>query len=340
MQAGSGQKREVRNLLRTAAARVTLSVLLATLLAASAARWWLGDLAVHFRLQYAALALIALVVLVWTRSWSWAAASLLTLIINVIAAASILGPIPDFVAAGHAAAPRTTNVRIVALNVFYHNSQYERALTFVRSARPDVVVLVEITPQWRSAFEQLRAAYPYQYYSAALRHLTFGSEVRGALLLSRWPIVHAEPVTLGPTTDPAITALLSVQGHDVRVIGVHAAWPLGLAVSRERNAELVALAARARSATEPCIVAGDFNITPFSPYFRRFLTASGLVWGAQGAGWQPTWPTFLPPAGIQIDHVFVSRGIQVQRFARGPGVGSDHRPILADLVISAMRGRS
>ncbi|HTT03565.1 MAG TPA: endonuclease/exonuclease/phosphatase family protein [Steroidobacteraceae bacterium] len=315
-------------------------MLLATLLAASASRWWLGDLAVHFRLQYAALALIALVVLVWARSWSWAAASLLTLIVNLAAAASILGPMPDFVAAGHAAAPHPTNVRIVALNVFYHNSQYERALTFVRAARPDVVVLVEITPQWRSAFERLRAAYPFQYYAAAPRPLAFGSsEVRGALLLSRWPIVHAEQLALGPTTDPAVTAVLAVQGRDVRIIGVHAAWPLGLSVSGERNEELVALATRVRSETEPCIVAGDFNVTPFSPYFRRFLAASGLVWAAQGAGWQPTWPTFLPPAGIQIDHVFVSPGIQVQRFARGPSVGSDHRPILADLVIPGTRGR-
>jgi hypothetical protein len=41
----------------------------------------------------------------------------------------------------------------------------------------------------------------------------------------------------------------------------------------------------------------------------------------------------MPPAGIQIDHALVTSHVAVERFGRGPANGSDHRPIVADLVL-------
>jgi endonuclease/exonuclease/phosphatase (EEP) superfamily protein YafD len=58
---------------------------------------------------------------------------------------------------------------------------------------------------------------------------------------------------------------------------------------------------------------------------------------AAGRGWQATWPTFLPPLGIRIDHALVSGGIRVNSFQRGRLQGSDHRPIVVDLLLPAQR---
>ena len=79
--------------------------------------------------------------------------------------------------------------------------------------------------------------------------------------------------------------------------------------------------------------ARDLNISQFSPHFQRLLKDGGLRSGADGFGWQPTWPAFMPPAGIQIDHALVNSRVIVEHFSAGASVGSDHRPIVADLVL-------
>ncbi|MGH8260435.1 MAG: endonuclease/exonuclease/phosphatase family protein [Steroidobacteraceae bacterium] len=308
------------------------AALVATLLAATAAHWWIGDLAVHFRLQYAAAALVALIVLAWVRHWSWAGAALVALILDVLAAAPVLAP-PHLVQRAVAGTVAREPLRIASINVLFHNTHYGRVIAFLQRARPDAAVLVEITPRWRDALAApLRGELPYQFYAAGWpRQAGRDVDSHGTLLLSRWPIEHVVPIAMGPHADPTVVAALDIRGRTLHLIGVHPSWPIGPAVSAERNRELRRLAALARSTPAPIVMAGDFNVTPFSPYFRTFVAASGLRWAAQGAGWQPTWPTFLPPGGIQIDHAFVSPAIAVRRFARGPGIGSDHRPILVDL---------
>jgi endonuclease/exonuclease/phosphatase (EEP) superfamily protein YafD len=84
---------------------------------------------------------------------------------------------------------------------------------------------------------------------------------------------------------------------------------------------------------EPLLIAGDFNTTPHSPHFTDLINRSGLRSAALGRHWAPTWPTFFMPAGIQIDHVLVSDGVAVKRFETGPAVGSDHLPIIVDLLL-------
>ena len=220
-------------------------------------------------------------------------------------------------------------LRVASINVLFHNTHYARVAAFLRRAHPDVAVLVEITPRWRAALDSLRDEFPWQYYAQG--HDAPGRDSHGTLLLSRWPVERIETVPMGSHADPTVAAALNVRGRTLHLIGVHPSWPIGPAVSAERNRELSQLAVRARATPAPLIVAGDFNVTAFSPHFQTFVAQSGLRWAAQGAGWQPTWPTLLPVGGIQIDHAFVSSGIAVRRFSRGPNVGSDHWPILIDL---------
>jgi endonuclease/exonuclease/phosphatase (EEP) superfamily protein YafD len=320
----------------SAAVCAAISVLAATSLAATA-RWsWLGDLAVHFRVQYAAVALVALIGLAWARRWVWAVAAFVALALNVAAARPVLGPplwsaTPARAVAVEPAPPEV--LRVAAINVLYSNTHYERVTSFLRTARPDVAVLVEITPAWRAGLAGLAAEFPQQYYSSGFLDRRGTQVQRGVLLLSRWPIERVATWKLGAHTEPALIATLTIRGRPLQLIGVHAAWPLGRAIQSERNRQLEALAALARRSPRPLLVVGDLNITPFSPHFQALLSDTGLRSAADVAGWQPTWPTFLPPAGIQIDHALVSAGLAVVAFQRGPGVGSDHRPILVDLTL-------
>jgi endonuclease/exonuclease/phosphatase (EEP) superfamily protein YafD len=87
---------------------------------------------------------------------------------------------------------------------------------------------------------------------------------------------------------------------------------------------------------------GDLNITMWSPYYRRFVSKTGLWNTRQGSGILPTWRPVkirfwrLPSAlswllALPIDHCLVSPAIAVPQIRPGPDVGSDHLPLIVDL---------
>ncbi len=297
-----------------------------SLLALAASRWWWADLLVHFRLQYLALAVaLTLVALLWRRA-SWLLAAALTVALN-------LGPVRAQVqqapAPSASAAPkRPMPIRVAAANVYFGNSRYEAALRWARESGADVLVFVEVDARWRTALRALQDRYHYEHFRA-VRYRD------GILVLSRLPLMPG-----GTAMDSGSgLAVLDVHGPGStwRLVAVHASWPLGPQVSRRRARDLEAVATAARTASVPVVAVGDFNVSPFSPHFAALLAGGRLRDAASGRGWQPTWPTFLPPFGIRIDHALVSEGVEVNSFRRGRLEGSDHRPIVVDLALPAPR---
>lgn len=106
---------------------------------------------------------------------------------------------------------------------------------------------------------------------------------------------------------------------------------------RYRNSylETVSRSIRAESPGTPVLAMGDFNTPPWSPFFRRFLDETGLV-DASGTNW-PTVTRYFKEYkgpyffGSPIDHILVSKSIQVRGFKVGPDIGSDHLPVMAHL---------
>ena len=130
-----------------AARVVTALAVAATALALLARTSWIADLATHFAWQYAAAAVVAAGVLAFLRRPGWVAVALAVLGVNVYAA----WPAPP----GATTPPTSQPFRVVVSNVFFGNSDHERVIAFVRSARPDAVVFVEATPEWRRALAVL-----------------------------------------------------------------------------------------------------------------------------------------------------------------------------------------
>jgi endonuclease/exonuclease/phosphatase (EEP) superfamily protein YafD len=309
----------------------------ATALATFAAHSWLGDLAVHFRGQYACVALLAGGLLLVGRRTFAAAAAGLVLLFNAygfVDAHSILesahGPtlVPRAMANPAPAVGSPLALRVAAVNVFFGNDDYDAVLDWVRLERPDIVSFEEVTPEWEAMLEKLAADYPHRLTSTSNGRFV-------TALFSRHPLEESTLLHTASNRDREIATVVRVGQRRVRVLAVHATWPFGPEHSATRDAEFAGLAAYAREHDEPVVIIGDFNVSPLSPHFRRtLLDEGGLKSAAVGFGWQPTWPTFLPIGGIQIDHVLVSPSIAVRDFRRGPRVGSDHRPIAADLQIS------
>jgi endonuclease/exonuclease/phosphatase family metal-dependent hydrolase len=307
---------------------LTLTLLTATVCALGARHFWLFDLAIHFRVQYAAMGLIGFALLLVARAPAWALLALGVAAWNAMYAAPALmthHPAPPRVA-GEAATGDPVRLRVAALNVLYSNNDYSRVADFVQREKPDAVAMLEMTAQWRQAMAGLDKMYPHRYQ-------TMGVGGRGITFWTRLPMKDVSVLPIGVRQEPAIQATLEVQGREVRIFAVHLTWPLAPASAGRRNRQIELLAERARAVTLPLVVMGDMNVTPFSPHFQQLLTDSRLRSAAEGFGWQASWPSFFPLAGIQIDHALVNSRVVVEHFTRGAATGSDHLPVVADLVL-------
>src|SRR3954451_20396616 len=84
------------------------------------------------------------------------------------------------------------------------------------------------------------------------------------------------------------------------------------------------------------ILAGDFNATLDHAELRRLLGRGYRDAAEQaGSGLHMTWPAgkSLPPAVLAIDHVLADRRVRVASARTVAIPGSDHRGVLAELVL-------
>lgn len=167
------------------------------------------------------------------------------------------------------------------------------------------------------------------------------------VLLSRWPIqitpfkprtpewvesflAHRSVIVTVPARDGAPeTRLLFAATHPPSPRKV-STWRASLKRTRMEG-EILADVRRDQGL--PIIIAGDFNSTPVGMTHRTFAEHSGLTgwWRGPFQGtWHAALPTFL---SIPIDRVWTTPDIAVTRLQTGPNFGSDHRPVIADLVI-------
>jgi vancomycin resistance protein VanJ len=109
--------------------------------------------------------------------------------------------------------------------------------------------------------------------------------------------------------------------------------------SDHRLAQARALAADLASVDRPLIVAGDLNAIQASPVIRT-MSAIGLrdafATGGRGYGYTYGHGLKLGFSFLRIDHVLASPEIDVLGAVAGGSLASQHRPVIADLV---MRGR-
>ena len=283
---------------------------------------WVFELASHFRVQYVVLDALLAVACVFQRKPIWCAS------LAVCAAFSAL-PVLPYVAFGHASAATAagpgSTIKLLSANVLYENHSATQLLEIVREESPDVVLLLEYTPEWAQMIGDLRSEYPHQVEVPA----------RGAFglaLFSRYELDGARAFTLDEK--PAIEASVRTPSGPLEVIGVHLFSPTSPWRSEMRNRQLEDLVALVAQVSGPLAVIGDFNITPYSPFFQDWLARTGLTDTRRGRAVSPSWPTQLPLVAIPIDHCAVSHEVTVVAHRRLPAFGSDHYPILAELALA------
>ncbi len=287
---------------------------------------WPLDLFAHFRIQYAALFVLLAVLLLVLRRFVFASIAALGLIVSAVPLFPYLARETD---TGSAAASPAVNFRLLTFNVWFRNPDMTRVAAYIEGSQADAVVLQELTPSQAEALRPLLPTYPHYHIEPSRM---------GAAVFSRWPMLGAESVPLGKgAVEGAIAAQVQIdwRGSPVTVLGVHLNWPLGPRNSAFRNEELATVVALAKAQPGPLIVAGDFNLTPWSEHFRAALADSGLHDAARGFGLHRSWPAQFAPLSIRIDHCLLSQHWRSVAADIGPWLGSDHLPLVADLQLQA-----
>ena len=294
---------------------------LATLAGFAARFWWIFELSSHFRVQYALfLSLGALALLVWRR-YCWVTVFAVFALMNIATIAPRL--LPVVAASTDSAGPI---FRALLANVHSGNRDDDRIRHAITTTNPDFIMLLEVTPWLMERLANLRDRYPYRI--AEPREDNFG-----IALFSRWPILNAAVMQIGPAGLPSIRTVLDSGGCRFTLLGTHPPPPVSAELAQDRNDQLADLARLVRQTRQPTLLLGDLNLSPWSPYFAQLLADSGLQDSAAGRSIQASWPVAWPPLWIPIDHALYSDGIRIRYRETGPAIGSDHYPVIVDFQV-------
>ncbi|MGH8175032.1 MAG: endonuclease/exonuclease/phosphatase family protein [Steroidobacter sp.] len=278
---------------------------------------WPLDLFAHFRLHYCAIFLAFGITLLFLQRRILAVAALIGAVVSAV-------PVLKYMAPMQSAAAHGEIFRLVSFNIWFRNDDDAGVAGYLRQTGADAIVLQEAIEPVARRLHALLPTYPYAH---------FDRSGYGAVVFSKWPLISASAQPLASHGSQAAHVQIDWRGSVVTLVGVHLHWPFGPRNARLRNQELLGVAAIASAATGPLLIAGDFNVTPWSPYFQNALAQSGMNDCARGNGFASSWPSYATWIGIRIDHCLASRHWRVIDVRTGPHVGSDHRPVIADLAL-------
>lgn len=297
---------------------------LGSVLALAAPLGWPFELFAHFRAQYAAGGVVLAVLLAWRRR---AAPAVLAV---TIALWHVAPGIRSAVAAGDAPACDGASFTVLTANLQYSNRDPEAFLAWLATRPADLVLLQEVTAEWAATLEA-RSGYAHRLLSPR-------EDPYGIGVLSRAPLESVALLDLANDGLPSIAGTVTVDGQRVRFLGLHTRWPIVPGLAELRDRALVRAAAIAREGSDPLVLGGDLNLTPYAPAYGRLIAESGLADVMQGRGWQPTWNAGFWPLALRIDHLLASPGVCVEHAEVGPAIGSDHRPVIARLRLPKASG--
>ncbi|HEX5958462.1 MAG TPA: endonuclease/exonuclease/phosphatase family protein [Hyphomicrobiaceae bacterium] len=287
-----------------------------------------ADFLNHFRPFLAAGSAVLMVTSLAVRSRRLALASTGLLALNAVLLALPLlwsaAPAQRHAAGQALASADVQDIKLVTFNTAYRDPK--AIARFLLREDADIVVLQEIGARQGSALRQLlRARYPYGHLCTTRRC--------GAAIFSRRAWAEAgQDYQSAQTPETIWVRFDDPELGRLRVVGVHLSLPFRSEPQTHQIDRLIALAGKAAG---PVILAGDFNMTPWSYRLQRLLATTGL---RRHAMLLRSWPTDgqfrLPLPVFLIDHVLTTPDITSVAIRTGPKIGSDHLPVIARLQLT------
>jgi endonuclease/exonuclease/phosphatase (EEP) superfamily protein YafD len=276
-----------------------------------------------FALHFAALALLVMAVAALRRRFAAAAIAAIAAVVGAMGAATAFLPADRAPAAGPVKA-----LIFAQANVFHSNAALPALIDALDGIGADILVTVETPQALIDAPGALARRYPHLRYSRG------PANQGGVAVWSAFPFAAAPPGRAGGNPRHVVVALDIGGAVPLQVMGLHLDWPvLGAQAQNFVDFDRFWPALRA-----PTVVSGDFNAVPWSAMVARVENISRTeILG----GWRPTWfggvggraGKLVMPGGLPLDHILLSAGLGAQEIRTLPLPGSDHRAVIARLLI-------
>jgi vancomycin resistance protein VanJ len=244
-------------------------------------------------------------------------------------------------------------LKVVTFNVWGNNTQLDDAVTWLREQDADVVLLQEIPLDWQASGVPLEDLYPYRMVQPQ------SVKLWGDALLSKHPFEDNGDFHLqDDMRNPMLYADIAINGQTIRFYNTHLYMPVReqsritvppgmrfveLAARYDeggRNSQIAFLLAEAGQSSYPAVFGGDFNMSDNSPTYHRLTPYLVDSVRSVGGGFSPTWPVAeslglpgLLPSLVRIDYIWHTSDLVTVTAETGPRLGSDHRPVVAELAL-------
>lgn len=258
--------------------------------------------------------------------------------------------------------PPAVPLRVMSYNMHAGTGQdnvfdLDRLAAAIEAERPDVVALQEVDVHWATRSDYVDEA---SWLARRLRMRVFFGPIYtlppdrpevpdappreyGLAILSRHPILAAENhkitrlSTQVPDPAPELAPgfpeiVIGVRGVRVHVYDTHLDFRADPAVRRAQVADMLAIMNEQPGGT---ILAGDFNAAPDAPELAPLWSEVSDAMTRSGGPDLPTYPADVPAQ--RIDYVTTAPEIAVRRVWVPQTTASDHRPVVADLLVPRRR---
>lgn len=229
---------------------------------------------------------------------------------------------------------RANLIRIMTSNVLMTNRNVSGLLELVDTNKPDLLVTLETDLWWQEKLSVLESDYRYTVKCPL-------DNKYGMHVYSKLPLEDTAIQFLVEPDVPSIHALVELRSHiKVRVHFLHPSPPSPTENldSSERDAELLVVAKSVSDEHMPIIVTGDLNDVAWSATTRLFRKISGLLDPRIGRGMFNTFHADYMFARWPLDHLFHSEHFTLTHIERLPYFGSDHFPMLVELMYDVAHG--
>lgn len=305
---------------------VLTAVFLVTLVGFLGGIHWFPDLFAHFRMQYAALALLLLL-----ATFAFKESRRVWVILCFIMFALNFAPLwPYLLDKPVTGEGDTPPIRLLAWNTWRESVKWDEIEAFVRAGEFDIVLLQETSLSVREQAGKLSDL--------------FETWVSDEFVIMVTPDLLPDVTTEDEDGDGEVNVVgvaggvqfqITAGPHQVAILVAHLSMPISGASARKRAEQIAEIARWSNQQESVHLVVGDLNMTPWSAGFQDLVARTKLRDTMVGFGLQSTWPFQNSLASlfqIPIDHCLVSPGLFASQRRAGPPGSSNHRPLLISLV--------
>lgn len=224
-------------------------------------------------------------------------------------------------------APETSNesIRVATANILMVHYEPDVLAKELEELDADILILQEFSSRWYETLRRRLFFNTYKYHHSVVREDSFGYAI-----LSRLPITEIQ------TKEFLTAATIRIGGRPIRLLNVHTLPPRlseYLPDHHKALGEILEIAKKLNTNGRSFIIAGDFNSTQYSRFAKEMSKYANDAWDLMGVGFGNTSPNgVFPFPPIRIDHIYLSKNLLVSNIFLSLGTGSDHKPIVADII--------